>query len=259
MSYWLNVTIFWEISQIFNQNRSSPRCRRFLFWPIGHGHHSEIFSVIQAITHNVHLCGAWNGLVLKKNPDYLFFDFHYRLLQVSVVQGMEQLWQSVGLKVLQRRVSPFTPVSPFIFLSQSFCCLPSWRHTLRTEIMLGKFCHIVLSHPVRKLAFSWTSVFHSQLDKQELEGIRAEGSSLSYSISQEPNFTVSIGPISLSPAERFALLNSVLHSPEHVLQWGALSQGGLQWPSAESMEKRDQQICIGDSLDTSGCRRSVMC
>lgn len=66
MSYWLNVTIFWEISQIFNQNRSSPRCRRFLFWPIGHGHHSEIFSLIQAMTHNVHLCGVWNGLVLKK-------------------------------------------------------------------------------------------------------------------------------------------------------------------------------------------------
>lgn len=130
MSYWLNVTIFWEISQIFNQNRSSQKCRRFPFWPIGHGHNSEISSLIQAITHNVRLCGVWNGIVLKRNPDYSFFDFHYELLQVSVVQGMEQLWQSVGLKVLQRWVAaswhPYPPL--FFSLCLSVACPPEDIH-----------------------------------------------------------------------------------------------------------------------------------
>ena len=75
----------------------------------------------------------------------------------------------------------FTLVS--LFSPFSFCCLHSWRHTLHTEIMLGKFCHIVLPHPMRKLAFPWTSVFHSQLDKQEPVGSGAEGSYLSYGVS----------------------------------------------------------------------------
>lgn len=48
--------------------------------------------------------------------------------------------------------------------------------------MLGKLCHIVLSHPTRNLAFLWASLFHLQLDDPELMGSGAEGSSLPQSV-----------------------------------------------------------------------------
>lgn len=61
--------------------------------------------------------------------------------------------------------------------------------------MLGKLCHIVLSHPTRKFAFPWTFVLYLQLDDPELLGRGAEGSSLPHLVTI---FRVSALPISLS-------------------------------------------------------------
>lgn len=98
---------------------------------------------------------------------------------------MDQLWQGMGPRALQKQVSVSSRLCPFFpSLSPSFCYLHCWRHTLHIETTLGKFCHIVLSHPRRKLALPWTPAFHLQLNKQELVGSGAEGSSLSYGISR---------------------------------------------------------------------------
>lgn len=54
MSYWLSVIVFWEISQMFNQNGSAQGHRKFLLCPVGHGDHGKISSLIPAIIHDVH-------------------------------------------------------------------------------------------------------------------------------------------------------------------------------------------------------------
>lgn len=79
---------------------------------------------------------------------------------------------------------------------------------------LGKFCRVVLSHPVRKLTLLWMTVFHLQLDKQELKDKRVR---VPLSPTEFPVFRMFGWPVSLSPAETFGFLNSVLRSQNHVM------------------------------------------
>lgn len=128
MSYWLSVIVFWEISQMFNQNRSSQGCRKFLFCPAGGGGHNEVFLHIQVKIHSMHFMQASEMIECWKNLHCSFFDFHPRDSQVQALAP-----------------------SPY--------CLHPWRHICHTEIMIVKFYLIVLSHPTRKSPSLWTPAF----------------------------------------------------------------------------------------------------
>lgn len=182
MSYWLSIMVFWEISQMFNQSRSSQACRKFPFSPVGCGDHGEISSLIQAIIHNVHYMQVSEIVCAEKIliTHYLISSpAFYRYQWCGAQSGCGKVWGQGHC----RGRSLFLHASIPLFSHLSLSCLHSWRHTLHTEATLGKFWHIVLSHPMRKLSSLWTSVFHLQLDKWELVDSGAVGSSLSYIIS----------------------------------------------------------------------------
>lgn len=173
-----------------------------------------------------------------------------------MVRGMDQLWQGMGPRALQKQVSVSSRLCPFFpSLPLSFCYLHCWRHTLHIETTLGKFCHIVLSQPRR----NWLSCGHPpSICSWISRSLWAVGLRAPPSPTASPVFWVSGGPIGLSPTESFALLNSALRSQDHVLRWGVVRHRGLQWPSVGSVGRRTRQTCARGSPVTPGCRMSAM-
>lgn len=186
--------------------------------------------------------GVWNNIVLKKSY-YSCFDFHCRVLQVSVVWRAEQLWQGVGPRELQRWASVPSCFNPLLHSSPSIACTPKDTHGTLTECLGSSVTFFFLVLRGNLLSCGLLSSIWSWMT----QSLRAVELRSPPSLSQLPFLGSLVCPSVFLQQDLF--LYWILHRKVRMaLQQGVIGQQGSQWPSIGSTGRRDQQSCTRGSL-----------